>query len=348
MSQVLVAPRVYSPIVFGAHQPDERPYRGGAGIAAFRGTEAAASEFTPEDFVASVTEVHAGGGIGLSRLDDGSLLRDAVIADPIGFLGEEHVRRFGARTMLLVKLLDTAERLFVHYHPDNAFAQTQLHTPLGKTEAWAIIGVADGVEGHAHLGFNREVSEAEAAHWAQAQDVESMLGAMNRIPLAVGDTLLVPAGLAHGISAGITLVELQQPSDLSILLEYQGFRGLGPADALLGLDLDTAIGGLDRRAWDPEQLAVLKSTRALAGGGSSLFPAVADEFFGAERFTVAGSRELEASFAILVIVDGTGSLESAAGALDLRRGMTVLVPHGLGQVTLTGQLEVIRALPPRA
>src|SRR6185437_16445273 len=83
----------YAPVVLGPNQPDGRPYLGGAGIARFRGT-AQPSPHSPEDFVASTTEVFAGGGVGLTILPDGRRLRDAVIADPIGFLGEEHVRRF--------------------------------------------------------------------------------------------------------------------------------------------------------------------------------------------------------------------------------------------------------------
>ncbi|MGH1549491.1 hypothetical protein ACRAWB_10090 [Leifsonia poae] len=120
-----------TPLLLGPNQPLDRPYRGGAGIARFRGTEQP-GPFTPEDFVGSTTEVFAGGGVGLTVLPDGTTLREAVAADPVRFLGEEHVRFYGPRTMLLVKLLDTAERLFVHYHPDDAFAAAHLNSPWAR------------------------------------------------------------------------------------------------------------------------------------------------------------------------------------------------------------------------
>ena len=331
-----------SPLVLGANQPDDRPYRGGAGIARFRGTEQT-SPFTPEDFVASTTEVHAGGGVGLTRLADGRTLRDAVIADPIGFLGEEHVRAFGARTMLLVKLLDTAERLFVHYHPDDAFARTELAEPFGKTEAWVVLDVADADAGYAALGFSRDVSEDEVAHWFTGQDADDVLGAMNRVELSAGDTLLVPACLAHAIGPGLTLVELQQPTDLSVLLEYRGFNGLTEADALIGLELDTAIGGLDRRRVDPEQLELLASRR----GAETLFPDDADRFFSASRVTVTGTARFAPAFSVLVVVDGAGVLEYEGGSIAVAAGMTVLTMHGTGEVELRGGLSVIRCAPPR-
>lgn len=324
-------------MLLGPNQPLDRPYRGGAGIARFRGTPQP-SPFTPEDFVASTTEVFAGGGVGLTVLPDGRTLRDAVDADPVAYLGEEHVGRFGARTMLLVKLLDTAERLFVHYHPDDAFAARHLGSPLGKTEAWAVVEAAD--DAYAALGFRRPVERAEVHAWWDGQDTDAMLDAMNRVPLSAGDTLLVPAGLAHAIGPGVTLVELQQPTDLSVLLER---RSLTEAEALLGLDLDTAIDGLVTDATPEERIAALRGRR----GEETLFPADADPFFSAERLRVSGTRELEPAFSVLVVLDGVGTLESAAGSLPLRRGSTVLTAFGDGPVAVSGDVELLRCRPPR-
>ncbi|WP_285114102.1 hypothetical protein [Leifsonia sp. fls2-241-R2A-40a] len=326
-----------TPLLLGPNQPLDRPYRGGAGIARFRGTPQP-SPFTPEDFVGSTTEVFAGGGVGLTVLPDGRTLREAVAADPELFLGEEHVRRFGPRTMLLVKLLDTAERLFVHYHPDDAFAARQLSSPLGKTEAWAVIDAAD--DAYAALGFRRAVTPEEVRTWWTGQDADEMLAAMNRLPLAAGDTLLVPAGLAHAVGPGVTLVELQQPTDLSLLIER---RSLSEAEALLGLDLDTALGGLTLDATPEERIASLRQRR----GAETLFPADADPFFSAERIQVTGSRELEPTFSVLVVLDGIGTLEAARGSLSLSRGATVLTSHGDGPITLDGDLDLIRCRPPR-
>ncbi|GAB3597220.1 class I mannose-6-phosphate isomerase [Microbacterium tumbae] len=343
MDHAVVAPD--APLLLDANQPLERPYRGGAGIARFRGTSQP-GEYAPEDFVGSITEVH-GGGHGLTRLPDGRLLRDAIAADPIGFLGEDHTRRHGANTLLLVKLLDTAERLFVHFHPDDRFASTVLHEPRGKTEAWAIVDVEDGVDGYAAVGFSRPVSPIEVGRWFDGQDVPDMLGAMHRVPLQAGSTLLVPAGIPHSIGPGITLVELQQPADLSILLEYRGYRGLDATSALMGLNLDEAIDALDRHAWSAEEIASLMTAPRLDDSGREwLFPEQADPFFRAERIVAGDRRELEAAFSLLVVLRGEGALEWAGGRQEVRRGDTVLVPHGAGPVSLSGSFEALRALPP--
>jgi mannose-6-phosphate isomerase len=259
------------------------------------------------------------------------------------------VERHGAETMLLVKLLDTAERLFVHLHPDDTFAAARLNEPRGKTEAWIIVAVeegAEGAEGYAALGFTREVSSDEAARWFAEQDVDGMLAAMHRVALSPGDTLLVPAGLPHAIGPGITLVELQQPQDLSILLEYAGY-GLSEPDALIGLDRETALAALDRRAWSAQEVRALAApARPVRPGVTAVFPAAAEVFFRAERVTAPEAERLEPGFSIMVVTAGAGRLAHDGGELAVRAGDVALIPHGAGEIRLLGDFDAIRARPP--
>ncbi len=53
--------------------------------------------------------------LGPARLADGTLLRDAVRADPVGWLGRDDGEP--GDTGVLVKLLDAGQRLPVHVHP---------------------------------------------------------------------------------------------------------------------------------------------------------------------------------------------------------------------------------------
>ena len=56
-------------------------------------------------------------GVGITDLGNGRVLPDLVAADPDGWLGPDHVARWGASPALLVKLLDAGQRLPVHAHP---------------------------------------------------------------------------------------------------------------------------------------------------------------------------------------------------------------------------------------
>lgn len=331
-----------------APQYIERFYRGGGHLTDFRSTPA--GDFDPEDWVGSTTEV-AGGtpGQGLSVLPDGRRLADAVRDDPVGWLGPDHVARHGADTGLLVKLLDAGERLPVHVHPDREFARRHLDCPHGKTEAWVVL--AAPTDGAVHLGFTEEVDPAELAGWVEAQDSERMLAVMHRLPVAAGDTVLVPAGLPHAIGAGVFVIELQEPTDFSILLEWTGFRVDGAAGAHLGLGLPLALQAVDRGAWTPDRIARLRHRAAAGDGVHRLLVPAADPFFRAEL--VRGAGRVEASFAVLVVTAGSVTVTDAAGGrTTLDRGRTVVVPHAAGPLTLesTGPVAgaVVRCLPPPA
>lgn len=334
------------PLLLAANQPMNRPYRGGSGIAKFRGIESHVP-YTPEDFVASTTEVFSGHGIGLTILPDGRNLRDAVASDPIGYLGPDHFRHFGADTKLLVKLLSTDERLFIHYHPDAAFAAASFDRTIGKTEAWIIVDTDGQDDAYAYLGFNRAVTPDEVQTWVTHQQVPEMLDAMNRVTLHVGDTLFVPASVAHAIGPGITLVELQEPTDLSILLEYTGFPGFTLSSALLGLDVPSAVSGLQLSQISHGQLTGLSAGRRDGRSVSQqLFPADADEFFTAWHLDVEDRHDLTAAFSVLVVLEGDARLEFVAGSLRLTPGATVLIPHGAGDVAIVGRMRGILCAPP--
>jgi mannose-6-phosphate isomerase len=309
-----------------------RFYRGGAAIAALRGIEIAA-ERAPEEWVGSTTTVFGEQELGLSRLADGRLLREAMAADPVGFLGPDHAAGSDADPGLLVKLLDAGERLPVHVHPDGAFAREHLGSPCGKTEAWIVIATA-GPSATMHVGFRDEVSAETLERWVRDQDTAAMLDALNVVEVREDDVLYVPAGTPHAIGEGVLLVELQEPSDLSILLEWRGFAS-GEDDASLGLGWDVALHSVDRSATDPDRLR-----------GRHL-PVEADRFFRAERIEASPSAQLDRGFAILVFTEGAAELHCEDGEpLRVGRGDAVLVPWSAGACRLEGTAAAVACRPP--
>jgi mannose-6-phosphate isomerase len=318
-----------------------RFYRGGPAITALRGVRFE-GERVPEEWVGSTATVFGERELGLSALPGGTLLRDAIGADPEGFLGPEHAARFGADPALLVKLLDAGERLPVHVHPDDEFAAAQLGAPFGKTEAWIVIGVS-GDDPAVHVGFRDDVDAATLARWVSDQDHDALLRALNRVPVTVGDAVFVPAGVPHAIGAGLLIVELQQPTDLSVLLEWDGF-GIADADeATLGLGWERALGCVELAARDPRPLLGTKPAAPVA----ALLPRQADGFFRAERIAPAPAAELPPGFAIVIVLDGAGTLTTeAGGALELRRGAAVLIPWAAGAARFEGDVVAIVCRPP--
>jgi mannose-6-phosphate isomerase len=286
---------------------------------------------------------------GITTLPDDRRVGEALVADPEGFLGPEHVERFGADPALLVKLLDAGQRLPLHCHPDRAFSRRHLDCPYGKTEAWVIVEVRSP-DPSVHLGFRHDVDLATLSEWVTGQDTEAILGATHRLPVAVGDSILVPAGIPHAIGEGVFLVELQEPTDLSLLLEWKGFEIDGARDGHLGLGFGTALRCVDRSGWGAEELARLRSIRedgrGRRPGVDPMFSSEADPFFRAERIRPADASPLPAAFSILVVTGGSGTLEWRDQRIEVGRGNTVLIPFASGDCVLRGAVEAVRCLPP--
>lgn len=325
------------PIQLPSNRPADRFYRGGARIAAFRG-EQAAPRNEPEDWVASVTTIAGEVSLGLTRLPDGELLADAIHADPASWLGPRHLARYGDDTRLLVKLLDAGQRLPVHAHPDAAFAGIHLGRTHGKAEAWYIV---EG--GEVHLGLVRDVGRHEFEDLVATQHTEALLALLHRRAVSPGDVVFVPAGVLHAIGEGVLLVELQEPEDLSILLEWKGFDLDGETDGHLGLSFPVALDAVEMRMREPHEIDALVHP---AGSGASVLPAGSEPYFRLERHLVDGSVELAEGFQVLVVLDG--ELRDASGSSVFTRGTTALVPHSAGPLRLEGTGEVLSCRPPAA
>jgi len=323
-------------------------YRGGESIARFRGIPAT-DDHAPEDWVGSTATMFGADGAGLSSLPDGRLLRDAIAADPVAYLGPSHTARYGTDPALLVKLLDPGERLPVHFHPDGTFARHHLGLAHGKTEAWVILET-QGERPTVWLGFSKDVGVDELARWVDREDSAALLDSLNELTVAPGDCLFVPAGFPHAISEGVFLLELQEPSDLTVLLEWTGFDIDGRRDGHLGLGFDVALESARRAALGADELAQLMRRTATAPesrpGARTLLPSTASVFFRAERLRPAPAVSLEPAFSILVVVDGDGRLDTEGGRVRLSRGESLLVPYAAGPGELTGSVDVIRCLPP--
>ena len=237
-------------------------YRGGERIAALRGasvsTPVDAPTATeplrqPEEWLASTVARWGTDGVGLTSLPELGPLHELVANDPVVWLGPEHASRWGTSTALLVKLLDAGQRLPVHVHPNRQFASAHLGCQFGKTEAWVVLDVpSDG--GTVFVGTTRPVRRAEWAEFVEDQAVDVMLELLRPVRVDVGDGVLVPASTPHCIDAGVFVLELQEPTDFSVLLEWDGFDIDGQTDGHLGLGFDVALGAVRTDAVSTDQL----------------------------------------------------------------------------------------------
>ena len=190
----------------------------GAAVSAADAQERVPPMPVPEDWMASTTTAFNGTleieGEGLGRLEDGRLVKDVVGTLPI-----------------LVKLLDSDERLVIQAHPTVPCAKRLFNSSVGKTECWYFL---DGTSPDAcvYLGFKPGITREkwEEAFWGGSQFTATAAGAINcappdllsflhRIPVKAGDFVFVDGGMPHAIGGGCFMIELQEPSDLMVVAE---------------------------------------------------------------------------------------------------------------------------------
>jgi mannose-6-phosphate isomerase len=324
-------------ILVPSNRPPDRFYRGGRKITDFRG-EPPAGDREPEDWVASTSTLAGEESLGLTVLSDGRSLLAAIEEEPHAWLGHAHVERFGADPRLLVKLLDAGQRLPVHAHPHVAFAAKYLRRAHGKAEAWYIV---DG--GHVYLGLMQDVAVDDLKSLVMSQDVDMILDLLHRVDVRPGDIVYVPPGVLHAPGEGLFLVELQEPEDLSILLEWRDFELDGERDGHLGLGFDLALQAVECRRRSREEISQL--VRA-AGFGSSVLPEAADPYFRLECVALDGEATLDPGFAVLVLLEREIDLEGEP-PVHLRRGNTAVAPNAFGPLKLQGRGELLACRPPR-
>jgi mannose-6-phosphate isomerase len=132
---------------------------------------------------------------------------------PLPQLVEAHPELIGENQTpdLLIKILDSADRLSVQVHPDDGLAK-RMGLDSGKTECWyylesepdAVIycGLAEGLSPDS---FFEKV--------AKNPPPEEMEKLMTIVPVREGDLSFICAGTIHAIGKGVLLMEVQQNSD---------------------------------------------------------------------------------------------------------------------------------------
>ena len=319
-------------------------YKGGDRIGQLR--KGPGGPMRPEEWIGSTTTRFGQSLNGLSKVEGGQLLKDLIDQDPVSWLGEKHLKKYGSSTEILVKLLDPDQRLPVHYHPDQKFAKEKLHLNHGKTEAWIILDAPVGAK--VGIGFKEKMSKADVAAMVANHDSVGLLKSLVFKEVKAGDAVFVPAGVVHAIESGIFVLELQEPTDLSILLEWDGFAVDGDKDGHLNLGFDTALDALRLTplSMDEERQIITKFD---IGGQRSggIFNSIANPFFRADYLT-QGHSKVESGFGIFLALSGEGvMIFDNDQPLEIKQGDAVVIPYCAGGFTLSNCSGIL-SRPPAA
>lgn len=309
-----------------------RTYRGGSELRTFRGEAGTADDHFPEDWLASTVRARngaksTGADEGLSRVDwqGTSCLLANLAGEAEEYFPGEGAKGFG----VLLKLLDSAERLHIQAHPNNDYVRKTFHGTVGKTECWYVLSTRQE-DAWVYLGLQRPPSPKEWQRMIEEQDIAAMLGCFDRIPVKPGDCLMVPAGVPHAIGEGIFLMELQQPSDWVVRCEFTVGDYTLPHEArFMGLELAQCLEIFDFTAYAPD--AWRQKPREVARGIGHVEEEVIDaahaKYFRMRRLHGTGTAEFScAEPAVLIVTSGKGTLSTPGKTFSLKHGETVLLP----------------------
>jgi mannose-6-phosphate isomerase len=127
-------------------------------------------------------------------------------------IGEIWFEPPAAVPQLLVKYIFTSEALSVQVHPSDAQAPGH-----GKEECWLVIDAEPGAR--LGIGFDHAIS-------AEAMRAAAIDGSIERMltwhHVSAGDFFYIPANTVHAIGAGVSLIEVQQNSDVTYRLYDYG------------------------------------------------------------------------------------------------------------------------------
>ena len=118
---------------------------------------------------------------------------------------------------LLAKYIFACDKLSIQLHPDDDQAEAAGLGRTGKEECWLVIA-ADG-DARLGVGLREAVSEEELRAASLDGRIEDLLE-WHRVE--AGDFLYIPAGTIHAIGAGVSLIEIQQNSDVTYRLYDYG------------------------------------------------------------------------------------------------------------------------------
>lgn len=298
---------------------------GGDGLAAF-------GKHIPDARTGESLEVSALPGLE-SRDEQGRTLTELLRAYGAAMRGTT----VGETFPLLLKLISAQDWLSVQVHPDDAYAAAREGGKLGKTEAWVILSAEPGAK--IVYGIRQGVT-GEMLAQACKEGGERITACLNTIEVKPGEVYYIPAGMVHAIGAGITLMEIQQSSDVTYrFYDWNRVDAQGRGRALhveKGLDVITPQIHLEPCGW-----------QGVPCEGGTIETAIRVHAFTLQRLNVCGCMPLGDSPERFRVLCAMGDIRLAwpGGGMRLRRGDSVFLPAAARGVQAHGEAQLLMCTP---
>jgi mannose-6-phosphate isomerase len=337
----------------GIYPPQDKPY----------GSEAWVGSVTR---AMNATKEYPNLGCSKAITSDGSeaYLFKLIDDDPLGMLGEEHLKKYGKETGLLVKLLDAKKQYLLQAHPNRDFARKMWNSNYSKDESSYIIAVRDDVDEPPYiiLGFKKGITKELFIELYQKEDIPALERLCHKIPVMPGDSYFVPSGMPHCLGKGCLACEVQEPCEITVvpmrqekLIEYRkkaAPMGHFPME-------DNAIyeeklfGSFDFTGYSLEEIiSMTKSKQNIIrqenGGVERLIIGEPHtQYFSCKIISSTDSISINRTgrFQIGIVIKGNGMIASGGEDISIKQGDELFIPYDVSDTVLHGNASIILCSP---
>lgn len=342
-----------------------RTYEGGALIDRWNKTSPEVDNSKPEEWIMSTITARGKNrpedeGLSFVETTDGVLpLKKLIDSNLELYLGKEVAKKYGT-TGVLIKMLDSKERLTIQVHPDKAYAKNILDSEFGKTESWYVLNTReiDGEKSVVYMGFKKHVTpELWKSHFDN-QNIQGMLDCLHEIEVKAGDAFMIYGGVPHAIGAGCFLMEVQEPTDYTMRVEKTTPNGLkiGPELIHQGVGEEKMLECFHYDTYTKEEVFEnWKITPEVVDTSDdfilrTLFNEKHTNCFGLNELLLNGSYTIKSNscFYVAVIYAGEGTMICNGVEYEYKQGDEIFISAAISEITFSSKSpsKILLCYPP--
>ena len=343
-----------------------RTYEGGALIDNWKKTNPEVDGSMPEEWIMSTITARGIGrpqdeGLSAIQTEEGNIyLKELIDSNKELYLGPTLAQKYGT-TGVLIKMLDSVERLTVQVHPDKEYAKKVFNSTFGKTESWYVLNTReiDGEKSVVYMGFKKHVTKEIWKTHFENQNIEGMLDCLHKIEVKAGDAFMIYGGVPHAIGSGCFLMEVQEPTDYTMRVERTTPKGLkiGPELIHQGVGDEKMLECFhyDTYTLDEAQEAWKITPEILDSSDEFTFRTLFNEkhtnCFGLNELLLDGSYGIKGngSFFAAVIYSGDGTMSCNGKEYDYKQGDEIFLSAAISEITFTSKSpsKILLCYPPK-
>ncbi len=203
----------------------------------------------------------------------------------------------------LIKLIDSSDNLSVQVHPSDEYA-LKYENSYGKTEMRYILESEENAG--IYVGFKEDENEENIK---EALNNGTILDHLNFFKVNKGECYFIKSGTIHAIGKGVTLIEIQQNSNLTYrLYDYNRKDKNGNSREL---HIEKALKVIDYKKYAP-----ISFNKDVIGSC---------KYFTSKKVSFTNSYEIEnddTSFASITFIEGKGTINN----MDFKKFDTFFIP----------------------